>query len=237
VDDLFKKISTFVDDYNKIIDKINTDVTTLPAGAVQDNATSDSSKTYEPLTDDQKKTMTDTEITEWNTKAKQGLLFCDPQVSALQTDIRKAMENGVDSTGTSLANIGIATKPYDSTSGGKLIIDNDALKNALKSDPDKVAQLFTNSDGIATRIKDVITKNIGAFGNSGTLVDVAGSSTLVGADNSELGNEIKNYDERISSLNDQLKTEQDRLQTKFTEMETIISKLSDQYNYISNMSS
>ena len=237
VDDLYKKISTFVDEYNKIIDKINTDVTTMPAGAVTDNTSSSTSKTYEPLTDDQKKTMTDTEIAEWNTKAKQGLLFSDPQVSALQTDIRNAMESGVDSVGTSLASIGISTKAYDSTSGGKLVIDDDALKKALKSDPDKVTQLFTNSDGIATRIKDVINKNIGEYGNSGTLVNVAGSSTLIGADNSELGNAITTYEKRISDLNDQLKTEQDRLQTKFTEMETIISKLSDQYNYISNMSS
>jgi flagellar capping protein FliD len=237
VDDLYKKISTFVDEYNKIIDKINTDVTTMPAGAVTDNTSSSTSKTYEPLTDDQKKTMTDTEIAEWNTKAKQGLLFSDPQVSALQTDIRNAMESGVDSVGTSLASIGISTKAYDSTSGGKLVIDDGALKEALKSDPDKVAQLFTNSDGIATRVKDVINKNIGEYGNSGTLVDVAGSSTLIGADNSELGNAITAYEKRISDLNDQLKTEQDRLQTKFTEMETIISKLSDQYNYISNMSS
>ena len=237
VDDLYKKISTFVDEYNKIIDKINTDVTTMPAGAVTDNTSSSTSKTYEPLTDDQKKTMTDTEIAEWNTKAKQGLLFSDPQVSALQTDIRNAMESGVDSVGTSLASIGISTKAYDSTSGGKLVIDDDALKKALKSDPDKVAQLFTNSDGIAARVKDVINKNIGEYGNSGTLVNVAGSSTLIGADNSELGNAITTYEKRISDLNDQLKTEQDRLQTKFTEMETIISKLSDQYNYISNMSS
>ena len=234
VDDLYKKISDFVTQYNAIIDKVNTDVSTLPSS----NSTSNGGGTsYEPLTDDQKKEMTDTEITEWNTKAKQGLLFSDPQLSSLQTSLRNAMENNVSSVGISLASIGISTEAYDTTSGGKLVIDETALKSALQSEPDKVQQLFTNSDGISQRVKDVINDNIGAYGNSGTLYNVAGSSTMIGADNSQLGNEITDYQTRIKDLQTQLKTEQDNLQTKFTNMETIISKLSDQYNYLSNMSS
>ena len=234
VDDLYKKISDFVTQYNAIIDKVNTDVSTLPSS----NSTSNGGGTsYEPLTDDQKKEMTDTEITEWNTKAKQGLLFSDPQLSSLQTSLRNAMENNVSSVGISLASIGISTEAYDTTSGGKLVIDETALKSALQSEPDKVQQLFTNSDGISQRVKDVINDNIGAYGNSGTLYNVAGSSTMIGADNSQLGNEITDYQTRIKDLQTQLKTEQDNLQAKFTNMETIISKLSDQYNYLSNMSS
>ena len=234
VDDLYKKISDFVTQYNAIIDKVNTDVSTLPPS----NSTSNGGGTsYEPLTDDQKKEMTDTEITEWNTKAKQGLLFSDPQLSSLQTSLRNAMENNVSSVGISLASIGISTEAYDTTSGGKLVIDETALKSALQSEPDKVQQLFTNSDGISQRVKDVINDNIGAYGNSGTLYNVAGSSTMIGADNSQLGNEITDYQTRIKDLQTQLKTEQDNLQAKFTNMETIISKLSDQYNYLSSMSS
>ena len=234
VDSLYKKISDFVDQYNAIIDKVNSYVTTMPPT----NSTSNGGGTsYEPLTDDQKKEMTDTEIADWNTKAQQGLLFSDPQLSALQTDLRSAMENSVSSVGLSLASIGISTAAYDTTSGGKLVIDETTLKNALQSDPDKVSQLFTNSDGISARVKDVINNNIGAYGNSGTLYNVAGSSTMIGADNSQLSNEISDYQQRIQDLQTQLKTEQDNLQTKFTNMETIISQLSDQYNYLTNMSS
>ena len=234
IDDLYKKVSDFVDQYNAIIALVNTDVTTLPTT----NSTSNGGGTsYEPLTDDQKKTMTDTEITEWNKKAQQGLLFCDPQMSALQSDIRQAMEDNVDSTDMSLAGIGIATAPYDTQSGGKLIISKDDLTKALKDNPDKVKQLFTNSDGIASRLKSVLNNNIGAFGTSGALFDVAGSSTSVGADNSQIGNEIRDYDTRIKDLQTQLKDQQDTLQKKFTYMETIISQLSTQYSYIQNMSS
>ena len=231
-DDLYKKISDFVDSYNKIITLVNTDVTQMPTS----NSTSNGGgTTYEPLTDDQKKTMTDTEITEWNKKAQQGLLFSDPQLSSLQMDIRQAMESSVSSVGMSLADVGISTEAYDYTSGGKLVIDTDKLKSAIKDHPEQLEQLFTNSDGIATRLNDVITKNIGVYGNDGTLVDVAGSSTLIGTDNSQLAKEINSYSDSIKDLQDRLKTEQETLQSKFTTMETLISKLSDQYSSISNM--
>lgn len=231
-DDLYKKISDFVDAYNKIIDLVNTDVTQMPASQSTNNG---GGTTYDPLTDDQKKTMTDTEIADWNTKAQQGLLFSDPQLSALQTEIRKAMENSVASVGMSLADVGISTQMYDYTSGGKLVIQTDKLKSAIKDHPDQLQQLFTNSDGVAARLNDVITKNIGTFGNSGTLVEVAGSSTLIGADDSQLAHEINSYSDSIKDLQDRLKTEQSTLQAKFTTMETIISRLSDQYQSISNM--
>ena len=234
VDDLYTKISTFVDKYNEIISKINTDVTTTPATT----STSNSGGTdYEPLTDSQKTSMTDTEITAWNTKAKQGLLFSDTALTNLQTNIRTAMESSVSSVGLSLADIGISTADSDYTSGGKLVINETTLKNALKSESSKVEQLFTNSDGISSRVKDVLTENIGVYGNSGTLYNIAGSSTMIGTDNSEMGKEITEYASRIKELKTQLSDEQDRLQTKFTNMETIISKLSSQYDYISNMSS
>lgn len=231
-DDLYKKISAFVDTYNTIISAVNTDVTQMPASQSTSNG---GGKTYAPLTDDQKKEMTDKEIDEWQTKAKQGLLFGDPQLSELQNNLRSAMESVVSSTGLSLADIGISTQAYDYTSGGKLVIDETKLKNALKNDSRRVEQLFTNSDGVASRLNDVITKNIGVFGNSGTLVDVAGSSTLIGVDNSQFANEIKQFQDNIKALQTTLTSEQNRLQAKFTQMESIISKLSTQFDYISNM--
>ncbi len=66
--------------------------------------------------------MTDSQINDWNTKAQQGLLFCDPQLSSMQSDIRTAMESTVSSVGMSLSDIGISTADMDYTSGGKLVL-------------------------------------------------------------------------------------------------------------------
>lgn len=234
VDDLYKKISTFVDDYNKIIDKVNTYATQAPYGLGSSNG---ETKKYDPLTDAQKKEMTDTEITEWNEKAKQGLLFNSPELTNLQSRIRSAMEGTVSSVGMSLNDIGISTKAYDWTSGGKLVIDDTKLKDALTHDPDKVAQLFTNTDGIAQSVKSVMNDNIGVYSNSGILFNMAGSNNMIGVDNSQLSKEMSQYDTSIKDLQTQLQDEQDRLQKKFTNMETIIYQLMNQSNYLAGMSS
>lgn len=231
-DDLYKKISTFVDAYNKIISTVNTDVTQMPTSQSTSNG---GGTTYAPLTDDQKKQMTDKEIDDWNTKAKQGLLFSNPELSNLQSDLRNAMESAVKSVGLSLADIGISTKAYDYNSGGKLVIEESTLKKAIKDNPSQLEQLFTNSDGVASRLNAVVTKNIGAYGNDGTLVGVAGSSTLIGTDESQFAKEINRYQDNIKDLQATLKNEQESLQAKFTQMESIISRLSSQFNYISSM--
>jgi flagellar hook-associated protein 2 len=240
-DDLYNKISTFVEDYNKIISKINTYVTEMPPSQSTSNG---GGKTYEPLTDDQKKEMTDSEIEHWQKKAKQGLLFADPQLSQLQSDLRSAMETIVTSVGMSLADIGISTQAYDYTSGGKLVIDETKLKDALKNNLSKVEQIFTNSDGkdeptdadgVAQRLSDVVTKYIGVYGNSGILVEVAGSNTLIGTDTSQFANQISQYQKNIKELQTRLTNERNRLQREFTQMENILSKLVTQFDYISNM--
>jgi len=240
-DDVYKNISAFIDEYNKLMDKINTDVSQGPYGLSNETGKTQS---YDPLTDDQKKGMSDTEITEWNEKAKQGLLFCDPQLMSLQNDLRGAMENTVESAGISLNDIGISVSS-DYMSGGKLeITDENKLKNALTNDSDKVIQLFTctdntddSKDGISGRIRKVIVNYVGAYGNSGILFNVAGSSTMVGADQSELSTQISEYNNQIKDLQSQLTTEQDNFQAKFTRMEQVISQLSSQYNYLSSMTS
>ncbi|WP_416201360.1 MAG: hypothetical protein ACFWUD_04605 [Thermocaproicibacter melissae] len=240
-EDLYEKISTFVETYNKIITTINTYVTEMPASQSTRNG---GGKTYEPLTDEQKKEMTDAEIEQWQKKAKQGLLFADPQLSQLQNDLRNAMETIVTSVGMSLADIGISTQAYDYTSGGKLVIDETKLKDALKNNLSQVEQLFTNSDGkdestnadgVAQRLRDVVTKYIGVYGNSGILVDVAGSSTLIGVDNSQFASQINQYQKNIKELQTQLTNERNRLQREFTRMENILSRLVTQFDYISNM--
>ncbi|MCI1981579.1 MAG: flagellar filament capping protein FliD [Oscillospiraceae bacterium] len=231
VDDLYKKISDFVDAYNKIIDKANTYTSQTPYGLHSESGKSDS---YEPLTDDEKKDMTDDEIDKWNEKAKQGLLENDNTLNSILSDMRSAVEETVSSTGMSLQEIGISVSP-DYTDGGKLTVSESTLKSALKSNPDKVSQLFTNTDGISSKIKKVLEKNIGIYGTSGTLYSIAGSDSTTGADNSQLSNQISQYEKTITSLKSQLQTEKDRWLSKFTEMETKLNVLNSQYTYLSSM--
>ena len=221
-DDLYEKITDFVDAYNKIISSINSAITT------------ESDSDYPPLTDSQRSEMSDSEITAWETKAKQGVLQNDSTLNNVLSDLRTAMTGIVDSTGSSLNSIGISTVAYDYTSGGQLTVDEDTLKSALSSDPEKVASLFTDENGVSQRVKNVLDKNVGTFGGDGSLLLIAGSATRT-TDTSELGTEITSYKSIISDLKDELETEEDRYWDQFTAMEEALSTLTTQSSYLTSM--
>ena len=231
VDDLVTKISDFVDEYNKLIEKANQYTSEMPYGL---DAESGTNTKYGPLTEAQKKEMTDDEIEKWTEKAKQGLLQNDNTLNSILSDMRGAVLGKIESAGLSLSDIGISTTA-DVLSGGQLAVDKTKLKSALQSDPDRVSALFTNTDGVSAKIKQVIEKNIGAFGNSGALISVAGKDNMTGADDSQLSRQISGYESNIKKLQAQLQTEKSRWLEKFTTMETKLSALTSQYDYLSSV--
>lgn len=224
VDDLATKIVDFINDYNKIIDKVNTLTSQMP----------NTDEKYAPLTDTQKEDMTDDEIEKWNTEAKKGLLQNDSALNGILSSLRSAMTDAVDAAGLSLKDLGISTQPYDYTSGGQLAVDVTTLKEKLSSDPEGVIALFTGADGVSNRVKGALDKYVGTFGGDGVLLLRAGSDSDAN-DTSQLTTQIKDYDKTISDLKDQLQTEEDRYWNQFTQMEQTLSLLNAQLGYLTSM--
>lgn len=124
-DTVVANMKSFIEDYNTIISTINTKLT----------ETKD--KNYSPLTDAQKTSMSETQITAWETKAKVGILKKDDYLSSLLTQLRGTLYSPVyssygsndSSTGKVALNfgtygagaVGIQTST-DTTDGGKLVI-------------------------------------------------------------------------------------------------------------------
>lgn len=224
VDDLASKIVDFINAYNKIVDKVNTLTAQAP----------DTDEKYAPLTDAQKEEMTDDEIDKWNTEAKKGLLQNDNTLNSILNDLREAMTDKVESAGLSLSQLGITTQAYDYTSGGQLVVDTDTLKAKLQSDPDAVSSLFTDEDGISSRVSDALNSYVGTYGGDGALLLIAGTDSDSN-DTSQLTTQIKQYQSSISDLKDQLQTEEDRYWSKFTAMEQALSTLTSQSDYLTSM--
>ena len=97
--------------------------------------------------------MTEKEIEKWEEKAKQGLLKGDTYLDTMLSKMRAAFfdpvkrnfsDNPYDTNniGIRLTDIGLSTSS-DISQRGKIIIDEAKLKEALKNNPDKVAELFT----------------------------------------------------------------------------------------------
>jgi flagellar hook-associated protein 2 len=115
---LVDKITQFVNDYNELLDSITS------------KTTEEFDRNYQPLTDAEKETLTDSEIDSLTKKAKTGLLRNDIYLTGIATSLRSTLYKAVqktDGTGENidyiLADIGITTSSY--TENGKLKIDED----------------------------------------------------------------------------------------------------------------
>ena len=224
-DDLVTKIKTFIDDYNAILTTVN--------GMYTEKKPTDG--IYAPLTDEQKSGMSESQITAWEKKAKQGMLFNDSTLSSFAQDWRHSMTDVVSSMSSALYQIGISSASY--SDNGKLTVDEDKLKKALNSDPDKVSQLFTSTDGIATRMQDLLKKYTNdSLVDTGLLISKAGSTTSK-VDQSDLAKKLKDYDAQIKTLKTRLKSQQEYYYNKFTALETYIARMNSQASFFMQSSS
>ncbi|TWT03675.1 flagellar filament capping protein FliD [Planomicrobium sp. CPCC 101079] len=187
---------------------------------------------FQPLSDEQKKDMSDNEIELWEEKAKSGLLRNDPILKSAIQNLRNAFMNpveGIDKNNINvLSEIGISTGSY--SEGGKLFIDEDLLKEKLNSNPDEVMNLFTNkvgdrSVGVGARVYEELNNVIK------NLSERAGSPAS-SVDNSTISKKIKQMNEEITRWQDRLVTIEDRYWRQFTAMEKAMSQMNSQSTWM-----
>jgi len=226
--DVFENIKSFVGKYNELI------------GKIQAKTSEEYYRSYDPLTDEQKETLTDKQQEQWEEKAKSGLLKRDQTLNSLLSNLRTDFYSPVDNANVSplfsqLASIGITTTS-NYLEGGKLEINEDKLKKAIEADPNSVENLFrggtdatTDSQkGIIHRLYESVDKTYNELkAKAGGLNSVATTFTL--------GLSLKNMDSQITRFEDKLKTFEDRYWRQFTAMETAIHKANSQSTYISGM--
>lgn len=217
------KIKHFVETYNTLLDDLNR---RLSEPRYRD---------YPPLTDEQKKAMTDKQIEQWQEKARSGLLARDMTLDRIVSDLRMALVTPVDVGGgrtISLSEIGITTGSY--WEKGKLLLDEQKLTEALLQRPEDVNALFsqklTNASpadsrkplhpqkGIGVRLYELLGEHMDR------LVQKAGRDSMFGADQSAIGTQIKSLDGRIDDFERRLKAVEARYWRQFTAMEKAIER-------------
>lgn len=228
---IVETVKEMVKEFNEIIELVNKEVKTKP------------DRDYAPLTDEQKKELSESEIEAWEEKAKEGLLFNDNDIKGLSNGLRFVLGSG---DLQALEKIGL-TVSSTASDNGKLSFDESKFKAALESDPEGVKELFTKeqvideagnvvqSSGIATNLKNVLDKYAKTVGEpKGILINRAGSiKSPASITQNELYKQILEVDKRISSLQDTLKMEQDRYIRQFTTLESLIAQMNSQSSALS----
>ncbi|MGE6413341.1 flagellar filament capping protein FliD [Planococcus kocurii] len=208
------------------VDKYNASIETLQKQIIEKRYPD-----FQPLSDEQKKDLTEKEIELWEEKARSGLLRNDPVLKSAMQDLRRAFMDKVsgiaDGNINHLSQIGINTGSY--TEGGKLFIDEKKLSEALANKPDEVMALFTTRDaagnGVGVRVYDTLNAVVK------NLSEKAGSSSS-SIDNSTLSKKIKQMDEEISRWQDRLTRVEDRYWKQFTAMEKALSQMNSQSTWM-----
>jgi flagellar hook-associated protein 2 len=179
--------------------------------------------------------MKEEQITKWEEKAKQGLLYHDSTLSKIISDMRSSISGTVeldDGTKVSIFNLGISTTGIK----GQLTLDEDKLKKALSEDPDIVYNVFgtlnTNTgktgseyQGVAQRLGDIFTDATKAIKNR------AGSSADI-AEDSDLNNLLRELQTKMSNFKKLMSSFEDRLYKKYDAMEAALTKLGTQLSFI-----
>ncbi len=235
-DKTFETIKTFVNAYNEMIAALNKETGTARPRSGYNY--------YDPLTEEQKSAMKESDIKAWEEKAKTGLLHRDSIIDGITSQMRSFLYQSVDTpTGKiSLMNLGITTtKEYKDK--GKLQIDEEKLRKAIDADPDAVMELFTKSSdytyfdkenkskrmasqGLSERLNDIITD---AIGSTGSITEKAGLKDHALSDlQSVISKDLRSQDKRINDMIRYLAKKENHYYEMFSRMEQAINQSNSQ---------
>jgi len=212
---VYDMVKGFVKSYNEIIKEMNESYNAVNA------------KGFEPLTDDEKESMSESQIDKWEDKIKASLLRRDTTLNSLVTTMRTSLNESVvvDGKKYSLTSFGVSSANY--TEKGLLHINGDAddslvsglskdLMTALNEDPDKVMKVFTELTG---KLYDTMTDKMSS---------TSMRSALTFYNDKEITKDITSYQSNLKKLEDKLQDTEDRYYKQFAAMETAMAKMNSQ---------
>jgi flagellar hook-associated protein 2 len=219
---VYDMVKDFIKSYNELITELNKNY----------NATS--SKGYEPLTDDQRESMTDSQIEKWEAKIKDSLLRRDQSVDSLVTAMRTKLNEtvAIDGKKYTLSSFGIKSANYFEK--GLLHIDGDEddslvstsvnkLMDTLTKDPDTVMNVINQ---LASNLYSVMTDKM----KSTTL-----SSALTFYNDKEITKSITNYQSDLKVMEKKLTAIENRYYKQFSAMESAMAKMNSQSSSLASM--
>ena len=236
-DRIVDAVKSMVEDYNAMMTEIRGAYATMPY-----RSSSGAFKDYEPLTEEQKTGMSESEIKNYEERAKQGILFGDSTLRNLYERMQSVFQpGGADSA--LLQKIGINTS-FSSENVTTITLDENKLREALENDPDQVADLFTrtsengaSTNGIMQGMKTQLDRYAGLTGSTkGILIQQAGTplNSLSLLDN-QWQKEIDNLGTQIEQWQDKLESQVDRYTSMFSRLEVLINQMNSQSSTLAGL--
>ena len=227
VQGIYDKIKDFLTNYNNIINEI----TKL--------YNADSARNYEPLTDEEKDQMSDTEVEKWETKIKDSLLRRDTSLGAVMNAMTSAMSTGIQINGKdySLSSFGIQTLGFLNAAKNEqnaYHIDGDEDDENTSGNTDKLmAAITSDPDTVVEYMKQLSTNLYKAIDKQMTATDLRSKYSIY--NDKELDKQYTNYTKLIKEWEEKVSDKEDYYYKQFSNMETALAKLQSQTNSLAGL--
>lgn len=216
-DGIYDMVKNFIKEYNSIINEM-------------DKLYNAADSKLEPLTDDEKNSLSDREVEDWEKKLTESILRRDENLSTVSQGLRSAMSSGIEIGGKTmyLSDFGISTLSYFSAPDNEknaYHIDGDAddsdtsgnadkLKSMIASDPSATISFFTKlSQNLYDKMSDM-SKSVDGYRSFGSFYD-----------DKKMKTDYTDYNSKISDLETKLNAYEDSWYKKFANMEKAMAKM------------
>lgn len=227
VDAIYKSIKDMFTEYNKLIKSMD------------EAYNADSSKGYEPLTDEEKDAMSDKEVEKWETKIKDSLLRKDDTLNSVANTLKNDMASSFIINGKSyaLSSFGISTLGYFASGGnekGVYHIDGDKDDTTTSGNEDKLrAAIASDPETVVSFFSQLCNKVYTDLGNKMASSSVSSAYTIY--NDKQMNTQYSEYNTKISDAESKVSTWEDYYYSKFSAMESALAKLNSQSSSMSGL--
>lgn len=227
-DGIYDMIKNFFKEYNTLISEMDS------------LYNAESTKDYQPLTEDEKSEMSDSEVEKWEEKIKESVLRNDSNLSTVSTAMKTIMLEGVSVNGKQmyLSNFGIETLGYFSAEENErnaYHINGDEDDSAVSSKENQLkAMIASEPDMVVSFFSQLTQKLYTELNNQSRSVEGIRSFGSF-YDDKRMETEYSDYKTKIKEQEDKLTAMEDRWYSKFSAMETALAKLQSNQSAVSGM--
>ena len=225
---IYDMIKDFLTEYNSIINEMDK------------LYNADSASGYEPLTDDEKDAMSESEIEDWETKIKDALLRRDSNLSSVSSALKSIMSAGIEVNGKTmyLSDFGISTLGYFEAADNEknaYHIDGDEDDEYTSANADKLLGMISNDPDTVISFFSQLSRNL--YSKMTELSSSVDGYRSYGSfyDDKKMKEDYDDYTTQIAELEEKLADYEDKWYAKFAAMETALAKLQSNVSAVTSL--
>ena len=217
VSGIYDMVKNFIKEYSSLINEMDK------------LYNAESSKGYDPLTDEEKDSMSEKEVEKWEEKIKDSLLRRDSTLNTVSSAMKEIMAGGYTVNGKTLylSDFGIETLGYFNAADNEknayhingdedeetLKTKDNTLKEMITKDPNTVVDFFTQlSKTLYAKMDDLMARS-----------DYSSMNTVY--DDKKMKEDYDSYSSKIKEAEAKLTDYEDKWYKKFSAMETALAKM------------